>query len=95
MVGVVKYQIARGWICSDNVTQRHSDEIVAYQTDHLSWSQFVETGSTSSSPDPLSQSVWQGDVENVVLGILPAGMTGCGNHTVGYLAFDFSVLPYL
>ena len=49
-----------GRICSDNFTCCHTEIEAADQTFHLTQSQYIDTGPTSPSADPITPGAWQG-----------------------------------
>ena len=52
--------VSQGRICSDKLTCCHTETEVADQTFHLTQSQYTDSGSTSSSADPITPGTWQG-----------------------------------
>ena len=52
--------VSQGRICSDNFTCCHTEIEAAYQTFHLTQSQYTDTGPTSPSADPITPGTWQG-----------------------------------
>ena len=52
--------ISQGRICSDNFTCCHTEIEVADPTFHLTQSQYIDTGPTSPSTDPITPGAWQG-----------------------------------
>ena len=52
--------VSQGRICTDNFTCCHTEIEVAYQTFHLTQSQYTDTGLTSPSTDPKTPGAWQG-----------------------------------
>ena len=52
--------VSQGWICPDNFMCCHTEIEAAYQTFHLTQSQYTDTGPTSSNTDPIMPGAWQG-----------------------------------
>ena len=52
--------VSQGWICSDNFMCCHTEIEVADQTFYLTQSQYIDTGPTSPSADPIMPGAWQG-----------------------------------
>ena len=52
--------VSQGRICSDNFTCCHTEIEVADPTFYLTQSQYIDTGPTSPSADPISPGAWQG-----------------------------------
>ena len=52
--------ISQGRICTDNFTCCHTEVEVADQTLYLTQSQYMDTGPTSPSADPIAPGTWQG-----------------------------------
>ena len=52
--------VSQGRICSDNFTCCHTEMQVADPTFHLTQSQYINTGPTSPSTDPITPGAWQG-----------------------------------
>ena len=52
--------VPQGRICSDNFTCCHTEIEVADQTFYLTQSQYIDTGPTSPSADPITPGSWQG-----------------------------------
>ena len=52
--------VSQGRICTDNFTCCHTEIQVADQTFYLTQSQYIDTGPTSPSADPVSPGAWQG-----------------------------------
>ena len=52
--------ISQGRICSDSCTCCHTEIQVADQTFYRSQSQYIDTGPTSPSADPITPDAWQG-----------------------------------
>ena len=53
--------VSQGRICSDNFTCCDTEIEVAFQTFHLTQSQYTDTGPTSPSTDPITSGAWQGN----------------------------------
>ena len=52
--------VSQGRISSDNFTCCHTETEVAYQSFHLTQSQYTDTGPTSPTTDPITPGTWQG-----------------------------------
>ena len=52
--------VSQGRICSDKFMCCHTEIEVADQTFHLIQSQYIDTGPTSPSTDPITPGAWQG-----------------------------------
>ena len=52
--------VSQGRMCTDNFTHYHTEIEVADQTFHLTQSQYIDTGPTSLSPDPITPGAWHG-----------------------------------
>ena len=52
--------VSQGRICSDNFTYCYTEIKVANQTFYLTQSQYIDTGPTSPSADPIILGAWQG-----------------------------------
>ena len=52
--------VSQGRICSDNFTCCHTEIEVADPTFYLTQSQYIDTGPTSPSVDPITPGAWQG-----------------------------------
>ena len=52
--------VSQGRICTDNFTCCHTEIEAADQTFHLTQSQYIDTGPTSPSADPITPGAWQG-----------------------------------
>ena len=52
--------VSQGRICSDKSMCCHTEIEVADQTFHLTQSQYIDTGPTSPSTDPVTPGAWQG-----------------------------------
>ena len=52
--------VSQGRICSDNFTCCRIEIEVADQTFYLTQSQYIDTGPTSPSADPIAPGAWQG-----------------------------------
>ena len=52
--------VSQGRICSDKFTCCHTEIEVADQTFNLTQSQYIDTGPTSPSADPITPGAWQG-----------------------------------
>ena len=52
--------VSQGQICTDNFACCHTEIEAADQTLHLTQSQYIETGPTSPSADPIVPGAWQG-----------------------------------
>ena len=52
--------VFQGRICPDNYTCYHTETEVADQTFYLTQSQYIDTGPTSPSADPVTLDAWQG-----------------------------------
>ena len=73
-------RVSQGRICSDNITCCHTEIEVADQTFYLTQSQYIDTGSTSPSADPITPGAWQGSHWNAnfeVTGMTPPGKKYC------------------
>ena len=62
LVGCLKSQqhasVSQGRICSDNFMCCHTETEVANQTFQLTQSQYIDTGPTSPSADPIMPGAW-------------------------------------
>ena len=65
--------VSQGRICSDNFTCCHTKIEVADPTFHLTQSQYIDTGPTSPSADPITPGAWQGSHWSAIF--LVTGMT--------------------
>ena len=54
--------VSQGRISSDNFTCCHTEIEVAYQTFHLTQSQYTDTRPTSPKTDPMMPGAWQGSL---------------------------------
>ena len=52
--------VSQGWICSDNFACCHTETEVADPTFYPTQSQYIDTGPTSPSADPITPGAWQG-----------------------------------
>ena len=52
--------VSQGRVCSDNFTCCHTEIEVANQTFYLTQSQYIDTGPTNPSVDPITPGAWQG-----------------------------------
>ena len=52
--------VSQGRICSDNFTCCHTEIEVADPTFHLTQPQYIDTGPTSPSTDPITSGDWRG-----------------------------------
>ena len=52
--------ISQRWIWLDNFSCCHTETEVEDETGYLTWSQYTDTGTTSSSTDPAMLGTWQG-----------------------------------
>ena len=53
--------VSQGRICSDKFTCCHTEIEVADPTFYLTQSQYIDTGPTSPSADPITPGAWQGN----------------------------------
>ena len=66
-------RVSQGQICSGKCTCCHTEIEVADQTFYITQSQYIDTGSTCPSADPITPGAWQGSHWRV--NILVNGMT--------------------
>ena len=59
--------VSQGRICSDKFTRYHTEIEAADQTFHLTQSQYIDTGPTSPSADPITPVAWQGSHWSAIL----------------------------
>ena len=65
--------VPQGRISSDKFTHCHTETEVADRTFHLIQSQYIDTGPTSPSADPISPGAWQGSANFEVTGMTRPG----------------------
>ena len=52
--------VSQGWICTDNYKALHTEIEDEHQTCSLTQSQYIDTGLTSPSTEPITPGDWQG-----------------------------------